>query len=104
MRTRDKCKTWLVLGSAKKKDWVNPFLPYDEDLWVRHLSATHTLLLNKFNVVAHHLICVTRAFERQTEPLNAADLGATWQAMRVGSLCPASCGRLPFDACSGCIP
>ena len=50
---------------------------------MRHLSRTHTLLLNKFNVVAHHLICVTREFEQQTEPLSAADLEATWTAMQV---------------------
>ena len=70
------------LCSEQKKEWVNPFLPYEEDLWVCHLSASHTLLLNKFNVVAHHLICVTRDFQPQTAPLNAADLGATWQAMQ----------------------
>jgi hypothetical protein len=69
--------------SNKQKQWVNPFLPYDEQLWVRHLSDTHTLLLNKFNVVAHHLICVTRTFQPQTDDLNAADLGATWEAMQV---------------------
>ena len=50
---------------------------------MRHLSPTHTLLLNKFNVVAHHLICVTREFEQQTKPLNTADLEATWTAMQV---------------------
>ena len=37
---------------SKPKEWVNPFLPYEEALWVAHLSPTHTLLLNKFNVVA----------------------------------------------------
>ena len=50
---------------------------------MRHLSQTHTLLLNKFNVVAHHLICVTREFEQQTQPLTAADMEATWAAMQV---------------------
>lgn len=69
--------------SDKRKEWVNPFLPYDEQLWVQHLSDTHTLLLNKFNVMAHHLICVTTDFQPQTDPLNAADLGATWEAMQV---------------------
>jgi hypothetical protein len=58
----------------------NPFLPYDEALWVVHLSASHTLLLNKFNVVRHHLLVVTRAFEPQAAPLSAGDLGATWRA------------------------
>lgn len=38
-------------GDGKPKAWVNPFLPYEEALWVAHLSPTHTLLLNKFNVV-----------------------------------------------------
>ncbi len=44
---------------------VNPFLPYDPDLFVADLSPTHLLLLNKFNVIDHHLLIVTRAFEDQ---------------------------------------
>jgi ATP adenylyltransferase len=69
--------------SGQKHEQKNPFLPYEETLWVRHVSPTHTLLLNKFNVVAHHLICVTRDFQQQTEPLTAADMDATWTAMQV---------------------
>jgi Ap4A phosphorylase N-terminal domain len=64
---------------------ANPFLPYDEALWVAHLSDTHACLLNKFNVVAHHVLVVTRTFERQTEPLNAADFDATLRLLQVGS-------------------
>ena len=30
---------------------ANPFLPYDEDLYVADISATHVGLLNKFNVL-----------------------------------------------------
>lgn len=52
-------------------------------MWVQHLSPTHTLLLNKFNVVPHHLLVVTRAFESQLDPLNAADMEATWALMQV---------------------
>ncbi|CAK0784806.1 hypothetical protein CVIRNUC_008010 [Coccomyxa viridis] len=81
--------------SSQDSKQRNPFLPYEEALWVRHLSRTHTLLLNKFNVVAHHLICVTREFEQQTEPLNAADLEATWTAMQAfpkGALAYFNCG------------
>ena len=43
-----------------KQPWRNPFLPYEEDLWVQHLSPTHTLLLNKVRpscegcAVRHH--------------------------------------------------
>ena len=71
------------MRSGQKKEQKNPFLPYEEALWVRHLSSTHTVLLNKFNVVPHHLICVTREFEQQTQPLTAADLDTTWTAMQV---------------------
>ncbi|KDD75174.1 hypothetical protein H632_c828p1 [Helicosporidium sp. ATCC 50920] len=59
----------------------NPFLPYEEALWVGHLSATHTLLLNKFCVTPDHVLVVTRAFEAQSDPLSAADLEATYQVV-----------------------
>jgi ATP adenylyltransferase/5',5'''-P-1,P-4-tetraphosphate phosphorylase II len=59
----------------------NPFLPYEEELWVQHLSDSHTLLLNKFNVVPHHVLVVTRQYELQQDPLNSRDLAATQQVM-----------------------
>jgi sulfate adenylyltransferase (ADP) / ATP adenylyltransferase len=62
---------------------VNPFLPYNEDLWVAHLSDTHTLLLNKFNLVEHHTLVVTRVFEPQEARLSAADLLAVQLTMQV---------------------
>jgi Ap4A phosphorylase N-terminal domain len=67
----------------KDKKPFDPFLPYDEHLCVAHLSASHTLLLNKFNLVAHHTLVVTRAFEAQETPLTAADLHATLATLRV---------------------
>ncbi|KAF6265779.1 ATP adenylyltransferase-domain-containing protein [Scenedesmus sp. NREL 46B-D3] len=74
----------------------NPFLPYEEALWVQHLSGSHTLLLNKFNVVPHHVLVVTREFESQQEPLNARDLAATQQvldAMPRGGVAFYNCGE-----------
>jgi sulfate adenylyltransferase (ADP) / ATP adenylyltransferase len=50
---------------------------------VQHLSDSHTLLLNKFNLVAHHVLVVTRAFESQDDQLNDKDLSATWDALKV---------------------
>lgn len=44
---------------------INPFLPYNPNLFVAEASPTHVALLNKFNVVDHHLVIVTRAFEPQ---------------------------------------
>lgn len=69
--------------SEEKKDWTDPFAPYEEALWVQHLTPTHTLLLNKYNVVAYHVLVVTKRFEQQTEALNLQDLEATWQVVQV---------------------
>jgi ATP adenylyltransferase len=57
---------------------TNPFLPYDSDLFVADVSDTHVCLLNRFNVVEHHLLIVTREFASQDSPLNAADFEAMW--------------------------
>jgi ATP adenylyltransferase len=54
----------------------NPFLPYEEALFVADLSPTHVCLLNKFNVVANHSLIVTRAFEAQETWLTVADFAA----------------------------
>lgn len=51
----------------------NPFLPYDADLFVTDLSDQHLGLLNKFNVVDHHLLMVTREFVSQDTWLDEAD-------------------------------
>ncbi|MEM6613239.1 MAG: phosphorylase [Cyanobacteria bacterium P01_C01_bin.72] len=55
---------------------IDPFLPYETDLFVGDLSDSHICLLNKFNVVDNHLLIVTRDFEAQTDRLNLADFTA----------------------------
>lgn len=60
----------------------NPFSPYDEDLFVTDVSDTHICLLNKFNVIEHHLLIVTRTFAEQESALNLADFEALWACMR----------------------
>lgn len=60
----------------------NPFLPYDKDLFVANLSPTHVCILNKFNVVDHHLLMVTRTFEDQETGLTAQDFEAMWLTLR----------------------
>lgn len=54
----------------------NPFLPYDERLFVADLSSTHVALLNKFKVFDHHLLVVTRRFVEQEGLLEEADFHA----------------------------
>ena len=76
----------LSVGNSAGAKPANPFLPYEEALWVEHLSDTHTLLLNKFNVVEHHLLVVTRKFESQLDRLNREDFEAVWKTIAVSSL------------------
>ncbi|MGB3206563.1 MAG: phosphorylase [Crinalium sp.] len=61
----------------KGKDF-NPFLPYEQDLFVTDISDTHICLLNKFNIVDHHLLLVTREFEEQESLLTHQDFEAMW--------------------------
>lgn len=51
----------------------NPFLPPDPDLVVCDLPPDHFCVLNKFNVLSHHLLIVTRRFEEQESWLNLGD-------------------------------
>jgi len=60
---------------------VNPFLPYDKNMFVADISETHVALLNKFNVVEHHLLIVTRHFEDQETLLTLHDFEALWACM-----------------------
>lgn len=69
----------IAAKQAQSKTF-NPFLPYDTDLFVTDLSPTHLVLLNKFNVMDHHLLIVTREFESQDDFLNAQD----FQALALG--------------------
>jgi ATP adenylyltransferase len=66
---------------TRRQHQIDPFAPYDEDLFVAFLSETHVCLLNKFNVLDHHLLVVTREYEDQDEPLNLGDFEALWQCM-----------------------
>jgi len=66
-------------GSRKRTD---PFLPYEEALYVADVGADHVGLLNKFNVIAHHLLVVTRAFEDQRDLITRADFAALWMCLR----------------------
>jgi ATP adenylyltransferase len=54
----------------------NPFLPYDQDLFVADISDTHVCLLNKFNVLDYHMLMVTRSFQKQESLLTVSDFEA----------------------------
>ncbi len=66
----------VVKGSV-----FNPFLPYEADLFVADISETHIALLNKFPVIDHHLLIVTRCFKLQEALLDLADFAALTACM-----------------------
>jgi sulfate adenylyltransferase (ADP) / ATP adenylyltransferase len=67
--------------SKKKREKPNPFLPYEKDMFVADISNTHLCLLNKFNVIEHHLLIVTNTFEHQETLLTVRDFQAIWRCM-----------------------
>ena len=75
-------------GRARGKA-ANPFLPPEPELLVADISATHRVVLNKFNVIDRHLLIVTRRFEEQETLLDRHDFAAL-------AACMAPLGGLGF--------
>ncbi|MBN4003668.1 phosphorylase [Nostoc sp. LPT] len=67
--------------SVTSGEEFNPFLPYEEDLFVADISDTHVCILNKFNVVDYHLLIITRGFEEQESLLTLEDFTAMWACL-----------------------
>ena len=67
---KQRADTRLVDGN------FNPFLPPDPELLISDVSPRHLSVLNKFNVLDHHLLIVTRSFERQETLLTLDDFEA----------------------------
>lgn len=63
-------------ASAESAPQRNPFLPPDPDLVVGDVSETHVAVLNRFPVIAHHLLVVTREYVEQAAPLDEDDFAA----------------------------
>jgi ATP adenylyltransferase len=80
LRRKDEAKKKQAAESAAGKN-ANPFLKPDKELMVADISATHLAILNKFNVVEHHLLLITREFENQDTLLTQQDFEALWLCM-----------------------
>ncbi|MEW6416712.1 MAG: DUF4922 domain-containing protein [Nitrospirota bacterium] len=80
LQRKDEAKQKQQESSALGKT-INPFLPYEKALFVADISDTHVALLNKFNVLEHHLLIVTRDFEDQENLLTIQDFEALWSCM-----------------------
>lgn len=68
-------------SAARTKQEVDPFLPPEKELTIADVTDTHIAVLNKFNVVDHHLLIVTRHFEDQDSLLTLLDFEALWLCM-----------------------
>lgn len=84
VRVVDNIRRKVAAKKEQKKRGLdfNPFLPYEEELFVADLSPTHVAILNKFNVVDHHLLIITRHFESQESLLTRQDFAALWAVLR----------------------
>lgn len=78
-----------VLTGLQRKDQAvvadlkaSPFLPPEPELLVGALSNTHFCVLNKFSVVDHHLLLVTRDYVEQKALLDWDDFAALWRVLQ----------------------
>lgn len=60
----------------------DPFFPPEPDLLVGEISDTHLAVLNKFNVIGHHLLLVTRRYADQETLLDDTDFEALAACLR----------------------
>ena len=80
-RKSDDSRARPELTQSRPEDF-NPFLPPEKELTVAGVSESHIAVLNKFNVVDHHLLIVTRHFESQDTLLGLQDFEALWLCLQ----------------------
>jgi ATP adenylyltransferase len=78
LNRKDRAKKEQKKLQKKTGKQFNPFLPYEQDLFVANLGPEHVCILNKFNVIEHHLLIITREFEPQENLISLADFTALW--------------------------
>ncbi len=76
LQEKEATKAIQVASKESPRPTFNPFLPYEKDLFVGDISSTHAVVLNKFKVIDHHMLLVTRDFQSQTDLLTEADFDA----------------------------
>ncbi|ORX49542.1 HIT-like protein [Hesseltinella vesiculosa] len=68
------------LRSVHQDKPINPFLCPDPALVVKEVD-NYRILLNKFCIIPHHLLIVTKEFQEQSQPLLPPDLLIAWRTM-----------------------
>jgi ATP adenylyltransferase len=67
---------------ASRSDQRNPFMPADPELVVGGVGDYHLCVLNKYPVIPHHALIVTRDYQDQQAPLEHGDFEAIWTCLR----------------------
>lgn len=65
-----------IAAKAAAPPRADPLGDYERDLFMADVGSSHYVLLNKYPVVANHLLLVTRRFAPQEAQLDAADFAA----------------------------
>jgi ATP adenylyltransferase (5'',5''''''-P-1,P-4-tetraphosphate phosphorylase II) len=81
LRRKDAARRREIDAAKRTGSRINPFLPYEAAMFVADLSPTHVCLLNKFNVLEHHLLIVTRAYADQETLIDKDDFVALCRCM-----------------------
>ncbi|WP_373480048.1 DUF4922 domain-containing protein [Geminocystis sp.] len=82
LNQKDKAKKKQKEKQKESNSNFNPFLPYEKDLFIADIEENHVLILNKYNVVNHHLLIITREFESQENILTLEDFTALWIVLK----------------------
>jgi ATP adenylyltransferase len=61
---------------------IDPFLDPPKAMFITEFPPSHILVLNKFAIVREHFILATKTFKKQTDLLEAEDLGATFACIK----------------------
>jgi len=81
LRRKDAARAEQAESSRAAGKTVDPFQPYEEDLFVTDLPPSHFCLLNKYNVIDHHLLIITRDYADQEELITPEDFAALWACL-----------------------
>ncbi|WP_196138335.1 DUF4922 domain-containing protein [Aliikangiella sp. G2MR2-5] len=69
---------------STSKTQGNPFLPYDDDMYVCDIGDEHVCLLNKFPVLTPHILVCSKTFVEQREALTLQDFAAWIECFQNG--------------------
>ena len=71
----------LKKKKALKKTNTDPFITYDQDMFIENIDDDYICLLNKFPIITPHLLICSKEYIFQAKPLKLADFKAWIQGI-----------------------